>query len=89
MKVKYKTSEEYNICLELKRKLVDFKRKEKLTWIKLSILCDITSRELRMIRTEKRKPTFDVIVKIGKALDMSLDELCSFVYDHNTEVVIK
>lgn len=36
MKVKYKTSEEYNICLELKRKLVDFKRKEKLTWINLS-----------------------------------------------------
>lgn len=81
MEVIYRQFENYDFSTELNKKLNKYKAENKLTWAKISIMCDITDRALRKIRSGKCKPTFMVIIKIAKGLNLKIEELCDFIYD--------
>lgn len=52
-----------------------FRKKLKLTQLELSIQADIAEDYLQSIEVGRRKPSLDVLEKIGKALKIELYEL--------------
>ena len=51
-------------------------RKEKnLTQSTLASMLNVTQGTISMIESGERKPSFDLLVKLAKALDVSIDDL--------------
>lgn len=61
-----------NIKVELIR---DFMKKYGITEFKLSLLCDITRREMRYILNSDRKSTYYGLYQLAKLMQLTIDDL--------------
>jgi transcriptional regulator with XRE-family HTH domain len=61
--------------MQLKENLIKLMEKKKLTIKELSDLTAISIPSLKRLRTQDCNPTLDILIKLSKALDISIGEL--------------
>ena len=60
---------------------------KKLTQERLAEMIDITSAHLKQLESNRRNPSVDVLYKLVRALDLSIDSLFSNIDDDTQELI--
>lgn len=56
-------------------KLAEIRNKKGLTQTELAEACGITQKAVSAIEVERRRPSYEVLIKLAKALNVKVDEL--------------
>lgn len=66
-------------------KLAEIRNKKGMTQTELAEACGITQKAISAIEVERRRPSYEVLIKLAKALNVKVDELIGDEYEQEPE----